>query len=123
MVILRKAVLDAFAESLRSDYLDRMANRIRTVFPDYYYRATVEQVRAFIADSIAKAAEFGLDEESTVGRFMDYRLLYGMELERVPERVWFLRTLADSGVSQSERIYEIDMAVFGYSLEPESHAG
>lgn len=114
--------MEVFARAHHQDYVIRTKQRLRECFPDYYYGHNPEQVEEFIAESISSASHFGLTGESTVGRFIDYRLWWGRAFECTPNREWMFAVLQEQGWSDVRKIREIDMKIFGYSLEKDSGA-
>ena len=121
MVVIRTQQLDGLSSHMLRHYIERSLDRLRTVYPEHYYTRSDADNRNFVEDTIKRASSFGLGNETAVGRLMDYRLLLGSEFEETSDSQWMIGVLGDTKRSEAGRIRDVDIRLFGYTLEAEPH--
>jgi hypothetical protein len=99
------------------DYVERVFLHLRKMYPEVYYVRTAAALATLVQRAIAKAASYGLEDEFTVLRFIDYSVLFGEEFDSLPEYAWMVRILRDNGRLELEKIRDIDRIQFGGAIE------
>ncbi len=112
-MLIRREQFAEFARISREDYVQRMICHLRERYPEYFYARTTTGCRAFIEESIRKAQSYGLQEEYVVTRYLDYRVLLGLEFESAEENAWIVRILRSGDRDQLEKVADIDRIQFG----------
>jgi hypothetical protein len=110
---IRPEQYSEFARRSREDYVQRMMSHLRTLYPEFYHRRETTACREFIEESVGRALAYGLQDESTVTRYLDYRVLLGPEFESIDDNAWMVRILKNSDRDESDRIADIDRIQFG----------
>jgi hypothetical protein len=116
-VRIREEQLAALSGDAGDDYASRVLVHLRTLYPEFYYRRDEVKLREFVRESVSRADGYGLRDEFAVIRYIDYRVLLGMEFDALPEYVWIKRILSDGGRSELQRIKDVDRNMFGGALE------
>jgi len=114
---IRTEQLAGMARLQYEDYLSRVFLHLQKMYPEVYYVRPRGSLSALVQRSITKAASYGLGDEFTVLRFIDYSVLLGEEFDSLAEYAWMVRILRDNGRSELEKIRDIDRIQFGSAIE------
>lgn len=108
MLSIRPDQMRFFAAEMRRRYVDEEVARVRRERPEQAARVANEQIRAFIEQAIARAAEHGLVGVSDVRRYTDLHFRLGPDFETREEHAPVRRLLEDRAVSGKLRLDRID---------------
>jgi len=114
MVKIRQDKFDAFNKMMEASYIDRMAEYVREAYPEIAFeRSSPEEMRGYIGGLVREAGTFGLTNERTVARYIDYRAELGALLTNDPEFEWAMDILRNPHIDEEEKVQRIDMTLFG----------
>ena len=117
MVKVRNEQIAGLSKRQYDDYAGRVLNHLREMYPEFYYTREEPQLRDFILESVGRARYYGLTDEYAVLRYIDYRVLLGLQFDYTPEYAWITRILSDQERPELQRIKDIDRNQFGGALE------
>jgi hypothetical protein len=97
----------------------RLADLIRTSYPDQCAAIDAAQLRAAIASQVARAARYDLHDERAVATFVNAAWLLGTNFdERIPSLSQVLTALELSAAAKTKALDDFCLAVF-HALDPE----
>ncbi len=93
MFAIRKAQMQAFSAALREDFEDRMARRLKAVFPQEVgalagEASGDEKCRVLIRREARKAAAYGIEERRDLAAFIELAVALGPDFEGRQEFSW-----------------------------------
>jgi len=66
------------------------------------------ELRKIITQSVSEAQVYGIDDESDVTRFVEYKFLYGYEFGQTKGTLWAKEILNNSELSGTKKMDKID---------------
>ena len=81
MLKIRKEQMTAFADLMRRRFEDRMAARLRDLFPQKCTEMGAAAVRESIRDAVQRAARYGVTIEYDVARFIELTYLLSPDFD------------------------------------------
>ena len=105
-MVIREKQQRVFNEKFSTSFEDRMVVHLRAVFPHECGAQTDVQLRETVHRGIDRAAQYGVDTERDVCKFIDLMMIHGPEFDQLPWAAKFLndQVLRD-GTARIERVY------------------
>ena len=88
MLILRKEQMNVLRAYMSEQFEQRMTNHIRETFPDRIKDIPDERIRVVVQNSMKKAESFGIEYEDDIRRFIEFLIIYGIQLDVRQETQW-----------------------------------
>lgn len=98
MLIMRGAQLQLLGEVTRRSFEARLVAHVERFFPDECAPLSSEALGEIYREGVARAAEFGIEAERDVCKFINLMFVFGREFYRDPELPWAATRLADDRV-------------------------
>jgi len=126
MAMMRKQQMAAFSEDQARRFEERMVDHVRRCFPSEWRDLGEAQVREWIRTGVARAAEYGIDIEYDVARFVDLKYILAEDFDSNPEIPWAAAILKAPGLdatTRMNRLYERSMAELKTLADQEGKGG
>jgi hypothetical protein len=108
MLTLRQEQLDAFAQSARQAFIDRMSAHLRSGFFPSIAGLDDAALVEFIEHGMAAAPRYGMEAEEHVRYYIESMAIYGKALDTAPETAWAGRILRDPQLSGVEKVVRMN---------------
>jgi hypothetical protein len=106
MLVIRGEQMQAFRTQMLEQFVERLTPMFIALWPKQTSQLGTGY-RRFIVASVDRAISYGIDTESSVGRFVNLCLVWGAEFEMRPEHAWALRILKDSSLRGAIKVNEL----------------
>ena len=80
--------MDALAEEMAAGFSERMAEYLRTAFPEWSAGMGVRELRSFVKHGVARATEYGFGTELDAARYILAMRELGMRFDEDPAMPW-----------------------------------
>jgi hypothetical protein len=105
--------MQALSDSLKQQYVQRIAAMLQTDFPAAFSRHSFEELSAFASNAMGRGSQYGIRAESDLSFLIRLDAIYGQPFESQPEHSWALDILKREDLAVTEKIDRIhDMLVF-----------
>lgn len=121
MLHIKTSQFAELEQHAHNDFVRRMTLHFRALYPDVYYRLPHDHIQEALERCIARARGYGLSSEFPIMRFVDYIVMLGWTFDTSESHQWIVRILNDNERSESRRIADIDIILFGGALEEAFH--
>ena len=118
MLIIRRRQLDALSRYMRRQFETRMAEHLRSRFPEVTDELDDEKLDRLIVSGIARAESYGIYFEADLQRFLEYMMVLSLDFDTASRSAWAGEILRRRELGGSEKISRIDNAyVFRYRMD------
>jgi hypothetical protein len=115
MLIIRQQQLDVLSRHMRRQFETRMADHLRSRFPEATYQLDDGTLHGLIVSAVARAESYGIEFEADLQRFLEYMLVLSWDFDTAPSSAWAGEILRRRELSGSTKISRIDNAyIFRY---------
>lgn len=108
-MIIRKEQSDAFRQQLTQSFEDRVAAHLRTTQPTETQHLEEPALRADIRAGMTRAAQYGIETERDVARFIDLMFRLRRDFDTSPETPWARPILLDKASSADNRLRRLNV--------------
>lgn len=105
---IRPEQVEPFRNKLMEQYVQRMAEHLRTRCPKETEPLEDEPLRQHVRDGIAKAESHGVTDENDIRRFLEYWTRFGPEFGESPETQWARPYLGSEEMTGTRKMDSID---------------
>ncbi len=88
MLVIRKEQVAALSETAYESFCQRLYEHIKKCWPREFEEKTRAGVRQSLEQGIARAAEYGIQAERDVVRYLDTMYLVGEDFDVNPKTAW-----------------------------------
>ncbi len=110
MLIIRQQQLDAFSRYMRRQFETRMADHLRSRFPEATYQLDDGTLDRHIASGVARAESYGIEFEADLQRFLEYMMVLSWDFDTAPRSAWAGEILRRPELRGPEKMTRIDNA-------------
>ena len=103
-MIIRKEQSDAFRQQMTQSFEDRVAVHLRATQPDATQHLDEHALRADIRAGMTRAAQYSIETERDVARFIDLMFRVRRDFDTSPETPWARPILLDKASSADNRL-------------------
>lgn len=103
-MIIRKDQTDGFRQQMAKSFEDRMVAHLRAAFPQETQHLDEAALRADIRNGVTRAAQYNIETERDVARFIDLMFLVRRDFDQSPETPWARPILTDKASSAENRV-------------------
>lgn len=107
MFVLRPEHLEAFAQSYRDAFEDRMVREVDQRFPSKFDEMGEEAVRAQIRAGVDRSLKYGISAPPHVARFIRFTFALGANFDTARRTAWARPILEDDSVPPGARLDKI----------------
>ncbi len=108
MLLIRKEQMEVLSAYMREQFEWRMVEHLRATFPDRTRDLPNERIRVVVRDSIRKAESYGIEYEDDIRRFIEYLVIYGLQLDTQAETQWIGDILRRNDLDGTAKMNLID---------------
>jgi hypothetical protein len=108
-MIIRKEQSNAFRQQMATSFEDRMAAQLRESLPDETRHLNDAAVRADIRAGMTRAAQYDIQTERDVARFIDLLFRVGRDFDTSPTTPWARQILLDKASSADNRLRRLQI--------------
>ena len=105
-MIIDKRQMKAFSSEAANRFESRQIAHLRARFPQQTAGAADAQIRQFVREGRARAEKRGVDAEDDIERFLEFRVIHGLEYDERCD--WANRIFTIDGVSGTKKMDWID---------------
>jgi len=107
MFVLRPEHLEAFAQSYRDSFEDRMVREVDQRYPTKFDEMGEEAVRAQIRDGVDRSLKYGISAPPHVARFIRFTFALGPRFDMSRRTAWARPILEDDSMPPGDRLDKI----------------
>jgi hypothetical protein len=113
MLQIRREQMDVFNRLSVEQFCRRTRRHLKQTFPSQTEEMGDERLDELIKSGIARAKRYGLEQERNVQVFLEFLVLYGLDLGTTPKTRWARSILADRNLDEVQKVRRLqDHATF-----------
>lgn len=106
-------MMESFAAAARRRYLLETVQMVRDHYPEYSFDRPEKEIEARCSELMDAAAQFGIDTERAVTRFVQYHFDFGDDFLDSEDWAWARNILHAPDLPGEQKILQIDDTVNG----------
>lgn len=108
LLIIKKEQFDSFGIYMKKNFEQRMHKYLQDKFPEHSKKSSSRDIRTLVQNGIQKAEHYNIEYENDIRRFLEYVVIYGIQLDIQKETHWIRDILQRNDVSGRKKMDFID---------------
>lgn len=107
MLVIREEQMNKMSEAIFHDFVVKTREKLKVEFSEGLEALDNDALENLICKSIKLAAEYGVDRELDVEKFIEYVARYGLEFDK--NNLWAQKILSDENMDGTDKMIELEI--------------